>query len=98
MIQRRRDLCEILPLWYAASQNLPIHEPLPQEAQNAGVFSLIENCRDIVRSRQHSKLYAGILKLFLAGFQGVLVPQLEDQLHQGLALPPLNRDLPALFF
>lgn len=98
MIQRRKDLCEILPLWYAASQNLPLLKPLSQDAQNAGVFSLMENCRDILRCRQHDQLYSSFLKLFLAGFQGMLVPQLEDQCYQGLALPPLNRELSPLYF
>jgi len=67
-VTRRHLMAEIFPIWFRLGQMVP------QGAGTAGFLDEDEK-RDIA---------AVYLKLFLAGFEGILAPRLSDTDHQGI--------------
>jgi len=79
LIRRRKDLTEIAPLW------TQLHHHLPQlKNQEIRPAHLEINKPEFLEKE--------LLKLFLAGFEGLFSPRLIDTQHQGLydAQPPLS--------
>ncbi len=74
-IKRRLDLKEIFPHWFALSHCMP-----------GGQLShpLLEECRSVIAKREKVKVLEAFESLFLASFEGVLVPRLIDLEYQGI--------------
>ncbi|NGX58170.1 MAG: hypothetical protein K940chlam3_01075 [Chlamydiae bacterium] len=85
-VMRRGDLTEIFPLWYLLGQMVP-ETPIKS---NEGTLHLLQDC--------HS--YEDFRRLWLAGFEGIMSPRLEDTDYQGFQLPlvqtPSQSPLPLL--
>ncbi len=77
LIRSRCDFKEIFPVWLALGWWVPA-----QEAE--GNYSLLEECRKNIETRNKAHLLGSFQKLFLASFEGVLVPRLVDTEHQGI--------------
>jgi hypothetical protein len=90
LMRRRRNLEEILPLWYALSQYYP---SLREETD-----PLAAECRNLIKEKQHDRLGKALYQLFQVRFRGMLVPQGEDNLHQGFNLPSVSTGSPLRFF
>ncbi len=84
LMQRRLLLEELLPLWF----RLGMITPAP--TTKVGEDDLLGVCRKAIEERRTEAIGPAFLNLFLAGFSGLFVPQLEDALHQGFTLPPLR--------
>lgn len=74
-VKRRLDFKEIFPHWFALSQCVP-----------SGSIShpLLEECRSMIAKRERVKVLEAFESLFLASFEGVLVPRLADTDYQGI--------------
>lgn len=72
-IKRRKELAEIFPFWHRLGQLIP-KQPLPKKSE---MLTLFEECK----KEKNEKSW---LHLFMCGLTGMLVPQNEDILHQGI--------------
>lgn len=87
LVRRRHDLKEIFPVWFCLGATLP-QEDLP--ASSLGTLSLLQSCADLIAARQREEIVPAFLRLFDAGFQGILSPTLIDENHLGI-LPALEK-------
>lgn len=85
LVKRRIDLREIFPVWHRLGQ-LTLEEAYIKD------HSLFQECYDAVNNRKKEKISHAFHALFSAGFQGILVPRLQDSEHQGYKLPPLEKN------
>jgi hypothetical protein len=76
-VRRRCDFKEIFPIWLALGHWVPTKE-------TEGNYSLLEECRKNIETKNKAELLGSFQKLFLACFDGVLVPRLVDTEHQGI--------------
>ncbi len=92
LIRRRLDFKEIFPLWLALSRWTPLRHAMSTQ----GNYLLIEECLQRIEHGEKQKVLESFKSLFLAAFDGVLVPRLFDTEHQGI-LPEvmLQNPLPA---
>lgn len=72
LVKRRSSLDEILPFWHRLGQLIP---QLPSPEHWSGTLSLLKECEETESCWE---------KLLLCGFREMLVPQLNDSLHQGI--------------
>lgn len=72
LVKRRGDLKEIFPVWLCMAQMVP-----DVELPNVGAAKLLKECGKMEAVDE-------FLKLFLAGFHGILVPRLFDDDYQGI--------------
>lgn len=93
-IQRRASLTEIFPIWYRLGCLTPCMQPL----ELTGTATLLKPCQEAISSGHPETISQPFQHLFLAGFQGILVPRLMDTHYQGLCPPPsiLASPLPLL--
>lgn len=80
-VRSRCDFMEIFPLWLALGRWIPVKDENSME----GNYSLIEECRKNIETRNKAELVESFQNLFLAAFEGVLVPRLIDTEHQGIS-------------
>lgn len=85
LVKRRRDLREIFPVWHRLGQ-ISLEETCVRD------HSLFQDCYDAVMERKKEAIPIAFHTLFSAGFQGILVPRLEDSDYQGFPLPPLAKN------
>ena len=78
LIRKRRDLTEILPLWFALGQMAPA---FPSE--DGPVIDLLSQAEKRVLAKDRS-VNEELLNLYLAGFSGGLVPRSLDLEFQGI--------------
>lgn len=83
LIQRRCDMTEILPLWYAVGQMTAGH-PIDQKP------SLFNLCAEAIEGRHNDQIVPCLINLFKAGFTGMFCPQLIDTNYQGFELNPVE--------
>lgn len=83
-LYRAKELKEIFPIWLRWGQLTP---PLIVGPHGA-TSTLLERCRLAIQHREQDKVYSQFLNLFAGGFSGLLVPQWEDGLYQGLVDDP----------
>jgi hypothetical protein len=78
LVARRREMAEILPIWFRLGQMV---------APLVGTPSLLKSCDklDVVKT---------YLKLFMTGFEGILSPRLSDTNHQGIVPEGLFSESP----
>ena len=81
LLRRRENLEEIFPLWHRLGQLVP-QCSFPQSS--VGMLSLLEACR--TSSENKDEMKENWKKLFLSGFDSILVPQWEDTHFQGILL------------
>lgn len=72
LVRRRKDLTEILPIWHHLGQMVSY-----THAEKVGTAALLQPYEKTVVE------YA-FLKLFMVGFEGIMVPRLSDSDHQGI--------------
>lgn len=88
-IRKRLDFREIFPLWFRLGSLLKLPK---REEEDKGIFTLIAGCREAILAHQPEKILPAFHKLFLAGFQDLMVPRLQDEEFQGIL--PHNTPLP----
>jgi hypothetical protein len=88
LLQRRSDLKEIFPLWLRLGQLVPRGSP----EKNGGTALLLSRCGEVVEAKNKLEVVPSFLNLFHAGFEGMLTPRLRDTQHQGLGVPPLEKN------
>lgn len=74
----RKELTEILPIWYFLAQSFPNKELRASNEMN----KLLKNCEE--RILEDEELKRAFLRLLKAGFSGILVPHLFDNKWQGI--------------
>lgn len=79
LIKRRLDLTEIFPVWHRLGQLVP-EFPITQE----GTGVLLADCQELIHLKKVEQIYPAFLRLFQAGFGGLLVPRLVDEEYQGI--------------
>jgi hypothetical protein len=79
-VRRRLDFKEIFPFWLS----LNYWTPLRKEESDQGNYLLIEECRQKIEYSEKQKILESFKNLFLAAFDGVLVPRLFDTEYQGI--------------
>ena len=72
LVRRRHNMAEILPLWFRLGQMIP-----EVTGQKVGTAALLETCDKL-------EVTDRLLKVFMAGFEGILIPRLSDTEHQGI--------------
>ncbi|MFZ0564975.1 MAG: hypothetical protein WAM28_02120 [Chlamydiales bacterium] len=81
-IRKRGDFREIFPIWFRLGTllNLPEREYNDED----GMFSLLQQCLRAAESNRPETILSPFKKLFLAAFEGMLVPRLKDEQFQGI--------------
>lgn len=82
LVKRRLSLEEILPLWFALGRKSP-KESLHYE----GTATLFKECETAIQNQGRTLVGPLLLKLFQAGFGGMLTPRLVDTDFQGILAP-----------
>jgi hypothetical protein len=72
LVSRRHEMVEIFPIWFRLGQMV-----LKTGTAKVGTAALLQEC-------EKSEVADIYLKLFLAGFEGILCPRLSDTDHQGI--------------
>ena len=87
-VQRRLNLEEILPFWFALGSQSP-HEPSHFE----GAATLLRECEQAIERKDRLEIGSLFLKLFQVGFYGMLTPRLFDTDFQGILpeKPPTHK-------
>ena len=83
LMTRRLSFEEIFPIWHRLGQMTPI---LQSPTSFQGTLALLEECRQKIEGRKILEILPAFKKVFLAGFEGMLSPRLEDSQHQGFSL------------
>jgi hypothetical protein len=86
LIRQRIALEEILPIWLRLGQLIPLHDFSLLE----GTAQLLEKCRSLVNLKANLEIIPALTKLWLAGFEGMLSPRLQDTDYQGFNINDLN--------
>jgi len=76
LIKRREDFTEIFPLWHRLGLTVPPQVP--------SSVPLLENCQHSLERNSPEHILPQFYKLFLAGFEGLLVPRRSDTDFQGI--------------
>lgn len=85
LVKRRKCLKEIFPIW------LRLGEMCVGEASDfTGIASILKNCEEVIESSNRNEILKPFEILFEAGFQGMMMPTLFDEMHLGLQLPKVN--------
>lgn len=87
LVMRRKDLTEILPIWYFLAQTMP-HVARP--SGKGGNIALFDACEKEVLQGDKRLVCERFLNLFQAAFEGVFAPRLEDLNHLGLTQEKLQ--------
>lgn len=81
LIERRGDLKEILPIWFAIGQTVPaLLKPLELE----GVLSLFQKADEQIKKKEKIDLKDSLLNVYRTGFKSLFFPLLLDERHQGI--------------
>lgn len=99
LIRRRLDCKEIFPHWFALSRFSPSTEDNSKVRE--GNFSLLRACEEKIEQRDRVGVLEAFENLFLAAFEGILVPRLYDSEYQGIeitkaAIKPNSSAMPLL--
>lgn len=72
LVRRRHLLAEIFPVWFRLGQMVQ-----GSSTAKVGAAALLQECEKAEVTKHY-------LKIFLAGFEGILTPRLSDTDHQGI--------------
>src|SRR5581483_3350321 len=78
-IFKRKDLTEILPLWFLLSQSVPYSDAPIEE----GLTTLYSEAWDAIHNKEKEKIEKALLSLFQVGFKSLFWPRLIDDSYQG---------------
>lgn len=93
-IRRRREIQEILPLWWRLAILAPVCEEIPSVIDS--LFTQLEEAMAYRKKELIPKLF---LHLYLAGFSEAFLPRLYDSEYQGILCEgPLEGPVPFVFF
>ena len=81
-VKRRLSLEEFLPIWFALGVKCP-KAPTHYE----GTAELLKTCETHLKNKDRTLVGPALLKLFRAGFEGMLIPRLIDTDYQGILAP-----------
>lgn len=79
LIVRRRDFCDVMPLWYRLGMTTP-----PQKPATGGTATRLLACRDAIQQGHPEHILPAFDVLFRVGFTGLLTPTLVDEVFQGV--------------
>ena len=79
-LKKHLDVNSIFPIWHRLGSLLNASYPRGE----GGPFSLINEIRDSIESKQPENILPLFEKLFLAGFKDMMVPRLIDDEFQGI--------------
>jgi hypothetical protein len=82
LICRRLDCKEIFPHWFLLGSLSPEKNNTFEETE--GNFPLLHACKRKIEQGEKESVLQAFENLFLAAFEGVLVPRLIDSEHQGI--------------
>jgi hypothetical protein len=101
LVRRRLDLREILPAWHRLGllcrpslQNgfgRCAVSPSLGFGLNEGNLELLNCCQNAILRKQPEQMGRLLMNVFLASFDGIFMPRLNDCQHQGLSQNVLNR-------
>lgn len=80
LIRRRNDFKEIFPFWLMLSRWIPQKDA----EKDLGNYLLLQECRRKIDQGEKGAVLKAFHHLFLAAFDGVLVPRLYDSEYQGI--------------
>ena len=89
LIRRRNDFKEIFPFWLMLSHWIPRKDG----GREQGNYLLLQECRRKINQGEKETVLTAFRHLFLAAFDGVLVPRLYDSEYQGI-LPEVEQKKP----
>jgi len=92
-IKQRRELVEILPLWFYLGAMTPHVETQDTQGVRRGSLMLLDECKHLLETRQRRELEIRLRYLFLAGFSGMFNPRMHDADHQGILSDVPEEDL-----
>ncbi len=78
-ITEREDLLEILPIWFALAQKMPI-----VKKKETGCLSLLGECKKLIDEKKRTEVFFQWKKIYLACFYDAFVPRLFDDDYQGI--------------
>lgn len=76
----RLDFKEIFPIWLRLGQITPSAPQSPMQ----GTLRLLHHCHALIQEGRKTEVVSAFKNLFLAGFEGMLVPRLFDTDYQGI--------------
>lgn len=94
-IRIRRDMKEILPLWFRLAALTP--EEKGKGLLDLGMHRLLADLQDRVENRKKTEICDALSRLWLAGFSTHFLPRLYDTEYQGI-IPDLPKDAPVPFY
>jgi Glycoside hydrolase family 95, C-terminal domain len=80
LVRRRLDMKEIFPVLFAMGR----WAVSKASAAKAGNYQLLDKCREQIQTGKKHSVLEAFENLFLASFEGVLVPRLYDTEYQGI--------------
>jgi hypothetical protein len=86
MVMKRGDLKEVLPIWLRLGQSVPQTKSLSYE----GTATFLTSCENSLECGNATTYLQSFKALFEVGFEGIMVPRLEDELYQGYSIPALS--------
>lgn len=79
MMRRRKDLTEILPIWFYLSQSIAL-----DEFTTASENSLFSELEYIIKDGCKEKITKKLLNIFKTGFKSIFLPEFYDHTNLGL--------------
>lgn len=79
LLKRRADLKELLPLWFRLGQIIP-----QKSFVAIGTLLLLKALEKAVKDKQKNEVKTLLSRIFKTGFEGLFLPRLFDDQHQGL--------------
>jgi len=80
-VKARCHMGEVFPLWLRLGQLLRLpHVPI----DTSGMFSLLTKCEEVISEHKPERILPAFKKVFLAGFEGMMIPRNQDSEHQGI--------------
>ncbi len=87
-VRERLDMAEIMPVWFRLGRLVRAS----RQPQGSGTTQLLQQCREAAIDGPRDVIVPAFQQLFRAGFSGMLAPRLNDDDHQGFALPPATSE------
>lgn len=90
LVNRRLKMMEILPFWHKLGQMLPV--PQITNLESMGTLYLLKMALSQLENKESDELIKTLELLYLASFEGLFIPKLEDDRSHGLNLPPIDKE------
>jgi hypothetical protein len=87
-ISQRKQLCEILPIWFSLSQTVPLQKG---SDSYSGTGFFLRQCEDLVAKGEKLRICDGLLQFFDGAFEGVLAPRCNEVNFLGILPKSLEK-------